>query len=51
MFDTSLIFSLVNGLQVSTHDSVDIITLLLYELAPVPTYMFSESSDLKLNLN
>ena len=45
MFDTSLIFSWVNGLQASTCDSVDIKTLLLLELEPVPTYMFSDSGD------
>ena len=32
----------------STHDSVDVKTLLLYELAPVPTYMFSDSGDLRI---
>ena len=45
MFDTSLIISWVIGLQASTC----IKTLLLYELAPVPTYMFSDSGDLRIS--
>ena len=48
MFDTSLIFSWVIGLQASTRDSVDIKTVLLYELAPVPTYIFSDSGGLRI---
>ena len=48
VFDTSLIFSWAIGLQASTRDSVDIKILLLYELAPVPTYMLSESGDLQI---
>ena len=47
MFDTSLVFSWVIGLQASTCDSVDIKTLLLYGLAPVPTDIFSDSGDLR----
>ena len=37
VFDTSLIFAWVIGLQASTSDSVDIKTLLLFELEPGPT--------------
>ena len=48
MFDASLIFSWAIGLQASTRDSVDMKTMLLYRLAPVPTYMFSDSSDLRI---
>ena len=48
MFDTSLILSWVIGLQASTRNSVDIKTLLLLELAPVPTYMLSDSGDLRI---
>ena len=48
MFDISLISSWVIGLQASTRDSEDIKTLLLYDLAPVPTYMLSYSSDLQI---
>ena len=46
VFATSLIFSWVIRLQASTCGSVDIKTLLLYELEPVPAYMFSYSGDL-----
>ena len=48
MFDISLISSWAIGLQASTRDSEDIKTLLLYELAPVPTYMLSDSGDLQI---
>ena len=48
VFDTSLISSQVIGLHASTRDSVYIKTLLLYELAPVPTYMLSESGDIQI---
>ena len=48
MFDISLICSRVIGLQASTCDSVDMKALLLYELEPVPTYIFSETGDLRI---
>ena len=48
VFGTSLIFSWVIGLQASTRDGVNIKTLLLYELASVPTFMFSDSGDLRI---
>ena len=48
VFDTSLIFSRVIGLQASSRDSVDIKTLLSYELAPVPTSMFTDAGGLRI---
>ena len=47
MFDTSLIFSWVIGLQACTCDSVDIKSKLLYGLAPMPTDIFLDSGDLR----
>ena len=49
VFDTSLIFSRVIGLQASSRDSIDIKTLLSYELEPVPTSIFSNSGDLRIS--
>ena len=48
VYDTTLIFSRVIGLQASSRDSVDINEALSYELAPVPTSMFTDTGDLKL---
>ena len=40
LFNTTVLFSRVIGLQASCRDSIDINTLLSYELSPVPTSMF-----------
>ena len=39
---------MVIGLQASTRDSVDMKTMVLYRLTPMPTYMFSDSGDLRI---
>lgn len=46
LFNTTLLFSQVIGLQASCRDTIDIKTLLSYELAPVPTSMFNDSGDI-----
>ena len=49
VYDTTLIFSRVNGLQASSCDSVDINEVLSYELASVPTSMFTDTGDLRIS--
>ena len=48
MFNTTLLFSRVIGLQASSRETIDIRNLLSYELAPVPTSMFTDSGDMRI---
>ena len=48
--DTNLIYSPINGLQASGRD-LNLEEGLQYELAPVPTSMFSSTGDMKLATN
>jgi len=47
VYDTNLIFNIVIGLQASTR-KVDIDNVLNHELAPIPTSMFFETGDLRI---
>ena len=47
LFNTTLLFSRVIGLQASCRDTIDIKTLLSYELSPVTTSMFNDSGDMR----
>ena len=46
MFNTTLLFSRVIGFQASSRETIDIGNLLSYELAPVPTSLFTDSGDM-----
>ena len=48
MFNTTLLFSRVIGLQASSKETIDIRNLLSYELASVPIYMFTDSGDMRI---
>ena len=48
MFNTTLLFSRVIGLQASSREEIYIRNLLSYELAPVPTSMFTDSGDMRI---
>ena len=48
MFNTTLLFSRVIGLQASSRETIDIWNPLSYELAPVPTSMFTDSGDMRI---
>ena len=48
MLNTTLLFSRVIGLQASSRETIDIRNLLSYELAPVPTSMFTDSGDMRI---
>ena len=48
IFNTTVIYSRVIGLQASSRESIDIKDLLSYELAPVPTAMFTDSGDMRI---
>ena len=48
VFDTSLTFTWVIGLLANSRDSLDIMTLLSYELAPVHALMYLDSGDLRI---
>ena len=49
IFNTTLLFSQVIGLQASSRETIDIQNLLSYELAPVATSMFTDSGDIGKN--
>ena len=49
IFNTTLLFSRVIGLQASSIETTDIQNLLLSnEFAPVPTSMFTDSGDMRI---
>ena len=48
IFNTTLLFSRVIGLQASSRETIDIQNLLSYELASVPTSMFTDSGDMRI---
>ena len=48
MFNTTLLFSRVIGIQVSSRETIDIRNLFSYELAPLPTSMFPDSCDMRI---
>ena len=51
IFNTTLQFSRVIELQASSRETIDIQNLLSYELAPVPTSMFTYSGDMRIGMS
>ena len=48
IFNITLLLSRVIGLQASSRETIYIQNLLSYELAPVPTSMFTDSGDMRI---
>ena len=48
IFNITLLLSRVIGLQASSRETIDIQNLLSYELAPVPTSMFTDSGGMRM---